>query len=100
MEVIKSGGRVNEKQKSVVYDKLISIMDDVKGKTIALLGLAFKPETADTRETPALVIIEKLLKDREKVRVFAPIAVTECKRCIGDMLKIFTIVLMVLTRYC
>ena len=84
MEVIEAVERVNEKQKSIVYDKIIKAVGDVKGKTIAILGLAFKPETDDMREAPALVVIEKLLADGATVRVFDPIAMDECKRRIGD----------------
>lgn len=84
MEVIEAVERVNEKQKSIVYDKIIKAVGDVKGKTIALLGLAFKPETDDMREAPALVVIDKLLKAGATVRVFDPIAMDECKRRIGD----------------
>ena len=84
MEVIEAVERVNEKQKSIVYDKIVKIAGPVKGKTIALLGLAFKPETDDMREAPALVVIDKLLKDGAAVRVFDPIAMDECKRRIGD----------------
>ena len=84
MEVIEAVERVNEKQKSIVYDKIIKAVGDVKGKTIAILGLAFKPETDDMREAPALVVIDKLLKDGATVRVFDPIAMDECKRRIGD----------------
>ena len=84
MEVIEAVERVNEKQKSIVYDKIIKAVGDLKGKTIALLGLAFKPETDDMREAPALVVIEKLLADGATVRVFDPIAMDECKRRIGD----------------
>ena len=84
MEVIEAVERVNEKQKSIVYDKIIKAVGGVKGKTIAILGLAFKPETDDMREAPALVVIDKLLKDGAKVRVFDPIAMDECKRRIGD----------------
>ena len=85
MEVIEAVERVNERQKSIVYDKLTSLMGDAKGKTIALLGLAFKPETDDMREAPALVVIDKLLKSGATVRVFDPIAMPECKRRIGDV---------------
>ena len=84
MEVIEAVERVNDRQKSIVYDKLIRLMGDVKGKNIALLGLAFKPDTDDMREAPALVVIDKLLKDGAIVRVFDPIAMNECKRRIGD----------------
>jgi len=84
MEVIEAVERVNEKQKSIVYDKIIKAVGNVQGKTIAILGLAFKPETDDMREAPALVVIDRLLKDGAKVRVFDPIAMDECKRRIGD----------------
>ena len=84
MEVIEAVERVNEKQKSIVYDKIANAVGSVKGKTIAILGLAFKPETDDMREAPALVVIDKLLKDGAMVRVFDPIAMEECKRRIGD----------------
>ena len=85
MEVIEAVERVNEKQKSIVYEKIIKAVGDVKDKTIAILGLAFKPETDDMREAPALVVIDKLLKDGANVRVFDPIAMDECKRRIGDV---------------
>ena len=84
MEVIEAVERVNEKQKSIVYDKIIKLAGPVKDKTVAILGLAFKPETDDMREAPALVVIDKLLADGAKVRVFDPIAMGECKRRIGD----------------
>lgn len=85
MEVIEAVERVNERQKSIVYDKLVALMGDVSGKTIAILGLAFKPETDDMREAPALVVIDKLLQAGATVRVFDPIAMAECKRRIGDV---------------
>ena len=84
MEVIEAVERVNERQKSIVYDKIIKAVGSVKGKTVAIIGLSFKPETDDMREAPALVVIDKLLKDGATVRVFDPIAMDECKRRIGD----------------
>ena len=90
MEVIEAVERVNEKQKSIVYDKIIKTAGSVKGKTVAILGLAFKPETDDMREAPALVVIDKLLKDGATVRVFDPIAMDECKRRIGDVVTYST----------
>ena len=90
MEVIEAVERVNEKQKSIVYDKIIKAVGDVKGKTIAIIGLAFKPETDDMREAPALIVIDKLLADGATVRVFDPIAMDECKRRIGDVVTYCT----------
>lgn len=84
MEVIEAVERVNEKQKSIVYDKIVKAIGDVNGKTIAIIGLAFKPDTDDMREAPALVVIDKLKKGGATVRVFDPIAMDECKRRIGD----------------
>ncbi|WP_394902521.1 UDP-glucose dehydrogenase family protein [Bacteroides xylanisolvens] len=87
MEVIEAVERVNEKQKGIVYDKLVMLVGDLKGKTVAMLGLAFKPETDDMREAPALVVIEKLVADGAKVKVFDPIAMDESRRRIGDKVQ-------------
>lgn len=84
MEVIEAVERVNEKQKSIVYEKIIKTVGTVKGKTVAIIGLSFKPETDDMREAPALVVIDKLLKDGATIRVFDPVAMDECRRRIGD----------------
>ena len=84
LEVIEAVERVNEKQKFIVFRKLVDFLGDVKGKPIALLGLAFKPETDDMREAPALVVIEQLLVAGAQVKVFDPVAMSECKRRIGD----------------
>ena len=86
LEVIEAVERVNERQKGIVYKKLHFLLgNDVAGKTVALLGLAFKPETDDMRESPALVVIEQLLKNGAEVRVFDPIAMNECKRRMGSV---------------
>lgn len=84
LEVIEAVERVNERQKRIVFDKIQRLTGDLKGKTVALLGLAFKPETDDMREAPALVVIDKLLEAGAQVRVFDPIAMDECRRRIGD----------------
>ena len=86
MEVLKAVERVNERQKSVLFDKLQKAYqgEDLKGKTIAMWGLSFKPETDDMRESTALVMIEKLLAAGCNVRVYDPIAMDECRRRIGD----------------
>ena len=85
MQVLKAVESVNERQKSVLFRKFVNHFDgDVKGKTVALWGLAFKPETDDMREAPALVLIDLLTREGTTVRVYDPIAMEECKRRVGD----------------
>lgn len=85
MRVLHAVEEVNERQKSILFDKLVKQLNgDLKGKTIALWGLAFKPETDDMREAPALVLIEKLLEAGCQVRAYDPAAMAECKRKIGN----------------
>ncbi len=85
MRVLKAVEDVNEKQKGILFEKLNRLFaGELKGKTIAVWGLAFKPETDDMREAPALVLIHEMLKSGCNVRVYDPVAMNECKRKIGD----------------
>ncbi len=85
MRVLQAVEEVNEKQKSILFEKLQRhFCSDLHNKTIALWGLAFKPETDDMREAPSLILINKLLNIGCKVRVYDPAAMTECRRRIGD----------------
>lgn len=86
MRVLKAVEEVNESQKSILFNRLMKhYAGQLKGKTITLWGLAFKPETDDMREAPALVLIDKLQKAGCRVKVYDPISMTECKRRIGDI---------------
>lgn len=85
MRVLKAVEAVNEDQKSLLFNKLIRHFDgDLKGKIVAIWGLAFKPETDDMREAPSLVLIDLLKNAGAEVRVYDPIAMDECRRRIGD----------------
>ena len=85
MRVLKAVEDVNEQQKEVLFNKLMKhFNNDIKGKTIAMWGLAFKPETDDMREAPSLVLIDKIVAAGGIVKVFDPIAIDECKRRIGN----------------
>ena len=87
MEVLKAVERVNERQKSVLFDKLVNIFgcqEALRGKTVAMWGLSFKPETDDMRESTALVMIRKLLDAGCTIRAYDPIAMNECRRRIGE----------------
>lgn len=85
MRVLKAVEEVNDNQKSILFEKLLKYFNgNLKGKQIAMWGLAFKPETDDMREAPALVLIDKLIEFGAKVKVYDPIAMKECNRRIGD----------------
>ena len=86
MEVLKAVERVNERQKSILFEKLQKSFGDtsLSGKTVALWGLSFKPETDDMRESTALVVIDKLLSHGVHVRAYDPVAMNECRRRLGD----------------
>jgi UDPglucose 6-dehydrogenase len=86
MEVLKAVERVNEKQKGILFEKLQRAFSgkSLKGKTIAVWGLSFKPETNDMRESTALVMIRLLLEAGCMVRAYDPVAMDECRRRIGE----------------
>ena len=88
MKVLKAVEEVNERQKSVLFRKLSAHYGGaLRGKTIALWGLAFKPETDDMREATSLVTIRLLLEAGCKVRVYDPVAMDECRRRVGDVVE-------------
>lgn len=85
MEVVEAVDRVNERQKSLPVEKLRALTGgDLAGRTVALWGLAYKPETDDMREAPALVAIDRLLGEGARIRAYDPVAMEECRRRLGD----------------
>ena len=85
MRVLQAVEEINEKQKAILFEKLLKHYEgQLQGKTIALWGLAFKPETDDMREAPALVLIDKLLQQGCNIRVYDPAAMDECRRRLGS----------------
>ena len=113
MRILESVEYVNESQKQVLYHKLIQYFGGlfsnkvsdrtlsldlrnkiseagekaIHGKTIAIWGLAFKPETDDMREAPSIILIEKLVAAGCKVRAYDPVAMPEAKRRLGDSIE-------------
>lgn len=83
--VVEATIEANEHQKQGVVDKLRTVMPDLKNKTIAILGLAFKPETDDTRFSPSKVVIPILEQEGAKVQVYDPVAEKDFKRDFPDL---------------
>lgn len=84
MEIIEAVNRVNNRQKSILVEKLLEVIPNLEGRRVAVWGLAFKPETDDMREAPSLVVIERLLNLGAKVCVFDPQAMDVCREIVGE----------------
>lgn len=85
MKVIKAVEEVNNRQKTVLFEKFSQYFNsDINGKTVAIWGLSFKPETDDMRDAPSLTLIESLLDHGVNVRAYDPAAMEEAKKYIGD----------------
>ncbi len=87
-ELVQAVENVNNRQKRRLYEKVSGhFKGELSGKTVAIWGLSFKPETDDIREAPALYIIESLLSKGANVQVFDPEAMPNVKRKFGDKIK-------------
>ncbi|MFM7175969.1 MAG: UDP-glucose dehydrogenase family protein [Bacteroidota bacterium] len=83
--VLDSVMQVNATQRTIIFDKIMNFFgNDIRGKRIAVWGLAFKPDTDDIREAPALFLIEKLLAAGATVSVFDPEAMHNVQKSFGD----------------
>jgi UDPglucose 6-dehydrogenase len=88
LNILQAVEDANKYQKTVLFDKISShFKGDLKGKTIAIWGLSFKPETDDMREAPSLVLIKSLLDNGAIVSAYDPIAMHETQRILGDKIK-------------
>ncbi len=87
MKVLKAVEEVNDKQKNILFEKLSQYFNnDLFGKTVAVWGLSFKPETDDMREAPSITLITKLMESGVKVRVYDPAAMEESRKYLqGDI---------------
>ena len=84
MRVLKAVEEVNELQKTILFKKLQRYYSGLKGKTVAIWGLAFKPETDDMRKSTSITIINLLLKFGATINVYDPVAMRECQQIFGD----------------
>ncbi|MFA6391510.1 MAG: UDP-glucose/GDP-mannose dehydrogenase family protein [Patescibacteria group bacterium] len=85
--ILKAVESVNEAQKRHVITKTKKLIGSLRGKTIGVWGLAFKPQTDDMREAISIVVIEKLLADGAKVKAFDPVAQDEARNIFKDKIK-------------
>lgn len=84
-QIVQSAVEVNERQRQIVFDKIVDTLGGVGGRTIAVLGLAFKPNTNDVREAPALHLCRALAKAGARLRVFDPVAIEGAAQALADV---------------
>lgn len=85
LEILKSVENINNRQKEILFNKVYKYFDgNLKGKKIAMWGLAFKPNTDDMREAPSLILAEKFTSMGAKIFAYDPVAMDEAKRRLGD----------------
>jgi UDPglucose 6-dehydrogenase len=86
LSILEAVESVNERQKSVLVDKVLArFSGDLKGRTFALWGLAFKPNTDDMREAPSRVIVHSLIERGAQVQAYDPVAKHEAQRVFGNL---------------
>lgn len=84
-QIVEAAVAVNEQQRRVMIQKIKHITGGVKGKTIAFLGLSFKPNTDDMREAPAADIIQALLQEGAQIRAYDPVAMPEARKILPNI---------------
>ena len=90
LQVLKAVEAVNNAQKSVLFNKISNYFNgDLKGKTVAIWGLSFKPQTDDMREAPSLEIVKKLLEAGANVKAYDPVAINEAKHHFGNTISYY-----------
>lgn len=87
-QILKAVQNVNAEQKKLLVKKILKYFHNkLKGKTIAIWGLSFKPNTDDMREAPSITIINELLKNGAKIQAHDPVAINEAKKIFGKKIK-------------
>lgn len=85
VRIVEAALRVNQSQKDSIIDRIRRLVPQLDGKKIAILGLAFKPETDDIREAPSIKIIGDLLKAGATIRAYDPAAMESARRLLTDV---------------
>ncbi|MGH7599228.1 MAG: UDP-glucose dehydrogenase family protein [bacterium] len=84
-KIVEAAVEVNDQQRILMLEKIKSTVGSLRGKTVAVLGLAFKPNTDDMREAPAIDIIAGLQKEGARIKAYDPIAMHEARKVLNDV---------------
>ena len=83
--IVDAAVRANERQRAYMVERIKQSMGDLKGKTLAILGLSFKPNTDDIRDAPSIPIIKTLLKEGAKIRAYDPVSMEEAEKILPEI---------------
>ena len=83
--IVDAAVRANERQRIYMVERIKQSIGDLKGKTLAVLGLSFKPNTDDIRDAPSVPIIKTLLKEGAKIRAYDPVSMEEAEKILPDI---------------
>jgi UDPglucose 6-dehydrogenase len=86
MQIARAASKVNDEQRQRMVEKIRNTVGELRGKTFAILGLSFKPNTNDLREAPALAIAEILMKQGATIRAYDPVALEEASRILSGLI--------------
>jgi UDPglucose 6-dehydrogenase len=84
-QILASVNRTNEEQRKMIVEKMENVLKSLKGKTIGVLGLSFKPETDDLRDAPSIDIINELRRKGAKVMAYDPVAAVKAKKLLDGV---------------
>ncbi|HLR81391.1 MAG TPA: UDP-glucose/GDP-mannose dehydrogenase family protein [Bacillota bacterium] len=90
MPILENVIAANERQKRIIIDKLLQRFGDLQGKNVAVLGLAFKPNTDDMREAPSILITNELIERGASVSAFDPVATVNAKKILPEAIDYAT----------
>lgn len=85
MNVVRATLRTNERQREIMVDKIKNELKGLKGKTVAILGLSFKPNTDDLRDAPSIFIIRRLLEEGAKIKAYDPVAMNGARAILPEI---------------
>jgi len=83
--IVDAAVRANERQRAYMVERIKQSMGDLKGKTLAILGLSFKPNTDDIRDAPSVPIIKALLREGAKIRAYDPVSMEEAEKILPEI---------------
>jgi len=84
-KIVKAAIQVNAAQRQTAFEKICEVAGDLKGKTIGMLGLSFKPNTDDMRDAPSVDVVRMIQKAGASVRVYDPAAMEEARKVLKDV---------------